>query len=137
MCPETSAWKLCRARKPPLLMSSIWPGTLVVLAIHSGRNSTCPLAGRRGSVRRSEGFGYVSRDMDGILFRFRIVQFQFPAQRAPRNAQQIGGFLLMTARLMKRRKNGLFLHAVQLQRPALHRPGRALRAEERRGGKRG
>src|ERR1035441_4452654 len=106
-------------------MSSIWPRTLVVLAIHSGRNSTCPLAGRRGSARRSEGTGCASRDMDGILFRFRIVQFQFPAERAPRNTQQIGGLLLMTARLMKRGKNGLFLYAVQFQR----------RSEERRVGK--
>ena len=37
MCPETSAWKLCRVRKPLLLVSSIWPGTLTV-ANPSGRN---------------------------------------------------------------------------------------------------
>jgi hypothetical protein len=54
MCPETSAWKLCRVRKPLLLVSSIWPGTLTV-ANPSGRNLTCPFAGRRGSVLRPEG----------------------------------------------------------------------------------
>src|ERR1019366_8665383 len=95
MCPETSAWKLCRVRKPLLLVSGIWPGTLTVVN-PSGRNLTCPFAGRRGSVLRPEGLSAGKEHWAGRvgeratlacdpLSPRRTGQADFPASGSPEN----------------------------------------------------
>src|SRR5436190_21363198 len=77
------------------------------------RSVTFPAAGKRGSTRRSARIMFVL-SMDGKL-RFPSVQIQLAGQCSPRNPQQFGGLLMVSARLLKGREYRVPLDGIQAQ----------------------